>query len=99
MINKNLKTNLAYEKNNGKREVFFIAPGSTLEVKFKNPQNKEEKTIVIENKINNLETKLIYIPIGIAHAVTNVSDRQASLIVFSNIIDHEEKYDVSYQVT
>ena len=99
IINKYAKTNLTYEKNNGKREVFFVVPGSTLEIKFKNPQNSEEETLVVENKLENSETKLIYIPIGIAHAVTNISGKQASLIVFSNIIDHEEKHDVSFQVS
>ena len=99
IINKLAKTNLAYEKNNGKRELFFVVPGSTLEITFKNPQNSEVETLVIENKIENLETKLIYIPIGIAHAVKNISGKQASLIVFSNIIDHEEKHDISFQVT
>ena len=99
IINKYAKTNLTYEKNNGKREVFFVVSGSTLEIKFKNPQNSEEETLVVENKLENSETKLIYIPIGIAHAVTNISGKQASLIVFSNIIDHEEKHDVSFQVS
>ena len=99
IINKNLKTNLAYEKNNGKREVFFVEPGSTLEIKLKDPQNSKEETLVVENRFENSETKLLYIPIGIAHAVTNVSRKQAGLIVLSNIIDHEEKYDVSFQVT
>ena len=99
IINKNLKTNLAYEKNNGKREVFFVEPGSTLEIKLKNPQNSEEETLIVENRFENSETKLLYIPIGIAHAVTNVSGKQAGLIVLSNIIDHEEKHDVSFQVT
>ena len=99
VINKNLKTNLAYEKNNGKREVFFVEPGSALEIKLKNPQNSEEETLIVENRFENSETKLLYIPIGIAHAVTNVSRKQAGLIVLSNIIDHEEKHDVSFQVT
>ncbi|MCK5475236.1 MAG: hypothetical protein KAI71_01460 [Candidatus Pacebacteria bacterium] len=98
-INKHAKTDLAYEKNNGKREVFFVEPGSKLEIKFQNPQNKEEEIIIIENQIENSQAKLIYIPIGIAHAVTNISGRQAGLIVFSNIIDHEEKHDVSCQIT
>ena len=99
IINKYAKTNFTYEKNNGKREVFFVEPGSTLEIKLKDPQNSEEETLVIENKLENSETKLLYIPIGIAHAVTNISEKQASLIVFSNIIDHKEKHDVSFQVT
>ena len=98
-INKYAKTDLAYEKNNGKREVFFVEPGSRLEIKFQNPQNKEEEIIIIENQIENSQTKLIYIPIGIAHAVTNISGRQASLIVFSNIIDHEKRHAVSCQIT
>ena len=99
IINRLVKTNLVYEKNNGKRELFFVEPGSTLEINFKNPQNSEKETLVIENRIENSETKLIYIPIGIAHAVTNISGKQAGLIVFSNIIDHKEKHDVSFQVT
>ena len=99
LINKLFKKNLTYEKNNGKREVFFVEPGSKLEIKFQNPQNYEKETIIIENQIENSETKLIYIPIGIAHAVTNISGKQSGLIVFSNIIDHKEKHDVPFQIT
>ena len=98
-INKHAKTDLAYEKNNGKREVFFVESGSKLEIKFQNPENNEKETIIIENQIEKTETKLIYIPIGIAHAVTNISGSQAGLIVFSNIIDHKEEHDISYQIT
>ncbi len=85
-----------YHKN--KREIFHCPFGQSVMVVLENPETTERKTIILSNGLRSKFIGLIYIKPGIAHAVRNLSSQDSSLIVFSNIEEHDPMDDYFYKV-
>ena len=67
-------------------------------VVLENPKTVERKTIMLSNELGSKSVELIYIKPGIAHTVRNLSNRDSSLVVLSNIREHYNEDDYEYRV-
>ncbi|MCK5466691.1 WxcM-like domain-containing protein [Candidatus Parcubacteria bacterium] len=81
-----------------KREIFYCPFGQLMIVSLEDPKTTKRKEVLLSNKIGSEYIKLIYIKPGIAHSVINTSDQISSLMVFSNIEEHNPEDDFPYEV-
>jgi len=81
-----------------KREIFYCPFGQSVIVILENPATKERKVVTLSNELGSKSVELIYIRPGIAHAVRNLSNRDSSLVVLSDIREHYEEDDYEYRV-
>lgn len=82
-----------------KKELFYCPYDQEVEITLEDPKTKRRKIVKVSNKIKNKYIILVYIKLGIAHSVKNVSARISSLTVLSNVIEHNDADDHPYRVT
>jgi len=64
-----------------KKEEWLAITSGKIALFLENIKSKERKKIILDS--NSKDYKIIYIPPFIAHAIKNVGDKEASLVVFS----------------
>ena len=94
-----------------KEEIFYCPPGQKIKIFLADPETGRKQTVVLSSKFGDIFTEFVYIKPGIAHTVKNErslliklinkvfkSVGIASVIVFSNIDDHNPDHDIEYEV-
>jgi len=94
-----------------KEEIFYCPPGQKINIFLEDPETKRKQTVVLSSRFGDKFTEFVYIKPEIAHTVENKqsfliklinkvfkSIGIASVIVFSNIDDHNPDHDIEYKV-
>jgi len=80
-----------------KEEWLAITSGKIMVLLEDIHSNKREKIIL---DINSKDYKLIYLPPLVAHAIKNIGDKEASIVVFSTILeDPDDTIPYKFEVT
>ncbi len=80
-----------------KKEVFMCTYGE-LEAVLLDPKSGARVTKRLSSNPKSPDNILLYVPLGIAHAVRNVDDQTSVLTVFSNMDKGYEKDTIAYKV-
>jgi len=94
-----------------KEEIFYCPPGQRIKIFLEDPKTKRKQTVVLSSKFGDEFTEFVCIKPGVAHTVKNEksllirlinkvfkSVGVASVIVLSDIEDHNPDHDIAYPV-